>query len=136
MTQLLEVQAKALTNLSKSDYYLMRLLKSPNVWNRVEKWTIPEPNSGCLLWLGCLDTSGYAVMTGTYENRNRTPIRVARMVLTHKLGKLPTRALHICDVRCCVNENHLYEGTQQQNVRDMYNRGGRKIVRDRYGRIT
>jgi len=31
--------------------------------------------------------------------------------------------LHSCDNRCCANPNHLYEGTQLENIRDMIAKG-------------
>jgi HNH endonuclease len=44
-----------------------------------------------------------------------------RVVLERKLGR-PIKpgywALHTCDHRSCVNEDHIYEGTRKDNVRD------------------
>lgn len=31
--------------------------------------------------------------------------------------------LHICDVTMCINPDHLFLGTQKENVRDMMNKG-------------
>jgi hypothetical protein len=118
------------------DLSIIAMLKKTDTWERIEKWSIPEPNSGCFIWLGVLDTSGYAAMTGPLIDRKRVAIRVARLVLANKLQCMPVKALHTCDVRCCINENHLYDGTDKHNVHDMYNRGRRVIVRDQYGKIT
>jgi hypothetical protein len=46
---------------------------------------------------------------------------VHRLALERKLGrpiKPGFKALHTCDCKSCVNPNHLYEGTQGDNVRD------------------
>lgn len=46
---------------------------------------------------------------------------------------------HKCHNRCCVNPEHIYAGTQKQNVRDMDESGRRKQVRgskDGNSRIT
>jgi hypothetical protein len=50
---------------------------------------------------------------------------VARLVLERKLGrpiKPGYNANHDCDNPRRVNENHLYEGTQEQNMRDKFER--------------
>ena len=75
---------------------------------------------GCLLYTKSRTWDGYARMEtkGVY--------RIHVYVLEKKLGRklLPgMQALHTCDVRNCVAEDHLYEGTQRQNVQDMYQRG-------------
>lgn len=49
-----------------------------------------------------------------------------RVVLEKKLGR-PIRdgycALHTCDVRNCINPDHLWEGTQQDNIWDAQDKG-------------
>lgn len=81
---------------------------------------VPEPNSGCLLWLGYVDSKGY----GQRRWRGKT-IRVHRVAWEQAHGAIPlgVSVLHRCDVRSCANERHLYLGDQAQNVRDMYARG-------------
>ena len=122
--------------MNKSSVAMSKLLKMPDIWKRIEELSMPEPNSGCIFWLGGLDKDGYAMISGPFKKDSWVPVRIARMILTNKLKYEPLMALHTCDVRCCVNEQHLYDGTQQQNVRDMYKRGRRVIVRDQYGKIT
>ena len=74
-------------------------------------------------------------MSGKGSRSERIAVPVAKVVLTIKLGRLPTDSvLHKCDNRCCINEDHLYEGTHSQNMKDMFARGRRK--RDEYGKIV
>lgn len=80
----------------------------------------PEPNSGCWLWLGSVRPPGYGqIWDGeqTMESAHRT---------AHKLfvGKIPTGSsvLHKCDVMSCVNPDHLFLGTAQDNRTDMQNK--------------
>ena len=78
---------------------------------KIEHFGIPEPNSGCLLWLGSVDARGYAV-----TSRNQS---VARLILNTPPDLM---ALHTCDVRCCVERNHLYSGTHANNMQDIHKR--------------
>jgi hypothetical protein len=52
-------------------------------------------------------------------------IRATRLVLARKLGrpiKAGFHALHTCDWPSCVNPDHLYEGTDKDNIRDAMER--------------
>lgn len=70
----------------------------------------------CHIWNGSFE-NGYA----TYAK-----MRVSRIVLTEKLGRQlgESLALHTCDNPQCINPDHLYEGTPQDNMRDRYERDG------------
>jgi len=80
------------------------------------KW-MPEPNSGCWLWIGALDSNGYGRIN--LHGRNQTAHRVSWTI--HR-GSIPDGlcALHHCDTPACVNPDHLYLGTMKDNTRDMW----------------
>jgi hypothetical protein len=87
---------------------------------KMEYHSIPEPNSGCLLWLGGL--SGDYPCTSVQGKRRE----VHRAVLELKLGRslLPgEQACHKCDVKLCINEDHLFAGSPQDNSADMVQKG-------------
>lgn len=88
---------------------------------------IRTEDCGCRLYTRSLTWDGY----GRYDGRNF--FRVHVYVLEKKLGRELSpemQALHTCDVRNCVAENHLYEGTRSQNMHDMYARGRRVFSRE------
>lgn len=80
---------------------------------------IPEPNSGCWLWLrsvkGKKGTNNYGSI-----HRNGRSFSAHRYSWMKHLGRIPNGmfVLHKCDVRCCVNPDHLFIGTQSDNIVD------------------
>lgn len=81
----------------------------------------PEPNTGCWLWGGSLNTSGY----GNILKRTYGYSIAHRFSYFLHYGEFNSNlhVLHICDTPCCVNPNHLFLGTNNDNVRDRYNKG-------------
>ena len=80
------------------------------------------PISGCWIWMGATDQHGYGCMTVNWKN-----VRAHRFSLSVLGGvDLETEkldALHRCDTPSCVNPNHLFAGTAQVNVDDMWSKG-------------
>lgn len=79
-----------------------------------------EPDErGCKIWpRGCF-TRGYAAVD--IKELGRVKKKASRIILARRLGRTIRQgycALHTCDVRRCVNEDHIYEGTYQDNAND------------------
>lgn len=86
---------------------------------------IPVPFSGCFLWEGRLTKYGYAEV-GEKDYRHR----VHRLIMSHILGRILSKdeiVCHKCDIPSCINPNHLYVGTTQDNVRDCISRGRKHL---------
>ena len=88
-----------------------------------------EPNSGCWLWDGAPGAGGYG--TARHEGRNQKAHRVSW--IAHR-GPIPPglKALHHCDTPPCVNPDHLFLGTQLDNIADMVAKGRQRGV-SRFG---
>ena len=80
---------------------------------RFGKSYIPEPNSGCWLWIENIDNKGY----GRIQHNGK--MQLAHRISYHlHIAKTNQFVLHNCDNPCCVNPEHLYAGTQKDNMRD------------------
>lgn len=87
---------------------------------RLDARSMPEPNSGCVLWLGSYNEHGYGWMS--WQNR---PVLAHRLAWIVARGSIPQglHVLHRCDVRCCINVDHLWCDTQAANLADMRAKG-------------
>jgi hypothetical protein len=96
-------------------------VRAAPIADRLERWSIPEPNSGCTLWLGAACKHGY----GRIQVPGRGPKLAHRIAYEVKNGPIPEglKLLHKCDNPGCINPDHLQPGTQAENVADMMAKG-------------
>jgi len=89
--------------------------KPKSLKERFESKYIPEPMSGCWLWSDACHYSGY----GHFKIKNKT-VRAHRASWMIYKGDIPSPLLvcHKCDVKCCVNPDHLFLGTFKDNMVD------------------
>ncbi len=87
-------------------------------WAKVQLGSSEE----CWIWQAALKRDGY----GLFRVESYVAMRSAHRVSWEiAFGEIPTgmQVLHRCDNPPCVNPSHLWLGTQQDNIRDMNEKG-------------
>lgn len=92
---------------------------------RFEAKVLPA-SDGCHLWTGCTNRDGYGIFSPG-GNAVMVLAHRAAWVLAGRPDPTPLCLLHTCDLRLCVNVDHLIVGTRVQNNadRDTKNRTAR-----------
>jgi len=106
-------------------------------WSNVNKdGPVPAhmPHLGrCWVWMGCKHRQGYGLFSvcGEHDMAHRFAYRIAFK------QKPQLCVLHHCDNTSCVNPNHLWLGTQLQNIKDRDAKGRQVALKgdDHYARV-
>ena len=85
---------------------------------------IPEPNSGCWLWVGATNKTGY----GSFHPQRSNPTNAHRWLFKETTGMNLNglSVCHKCDLPVCVNPQHMFPGTQKENIQDAARKGRKK----------
>ncbi len=92
-----------------------------------------DPETGCLLFIGCIRKTGY----GSIRGENGKMVSAHREAWKVANGPIPKglNVLHKCDVRNCIEEDHLFLGTHADNVADMVSKNRHRAPQgSRHGR--
>lgn len=75
---------------------------------------------GCWIWQGGKNKDGYgaATVNGKYINAHRLSFKL-------NIGEIPKGMFvcHTCDTPSCINPEHLFLGTHEDNMKDMKKKG-------------
>ena len=86
---------------------------------RIAKKVSLDSSTSCWLWTGCCSSNGYGRIIIDYKT-----VGAHRAAYLAYVGHIPRGlfVLHRCDVKSCVNPEHLFLGTHQDNMTDMANK--------------
>jgi len=105
----------------------VRIPVEQRFWEKVSRRGYDE----CWPWLAGTYPRGYgkfSIAKGDLEQKKAGYMGAHRVAFRLVHGRWPENALHGCDNKACcnaLNPAHVHEGTQQQNLQEMTERGRR-----------
>lgn len=85
-------------------------------------WSKVKKTDGCWVWIGAMDHGYGEIRIG--GRAAKRPVRANRVAFAIANGRLPVGLIcHRCDNPACVRPDHLFEGTQKDNIQDASRKG-------------
>lgn len=107
-----------MTNLSPAEK--LNYLDPGVIQSAIDRIGFDIDENGCHIWRGPVSTQGYGRL---YVDHAR--FQAQRAAWVAKNGPMPITddACHKCDVRSCINPDHVFPGDRQQNMKDASSKG-------------
>ena len=103
---------------------MMNVKSGKTIKERLEYYSVPEPNSGCWLWTGTSrgPDSNHKYGSIGVNGRHKYAHRVSYFEF---IGPFDEKldVLHKCDTSLCINPQHLRLGTHKENMNDCKEKG-------------
>lgn len=93
-------------------------------------WSYVDKTDTCWLWRGSKNANGYGQLSETSGREKPKSHRAHRLSWELHYGAIPPGlcVLHRCDSPACVNPDHLFLGSQRENMHDMIRKGRKARV--------
>lgn len=98
--------------------------------DRLKAMTVKNPVSGCWEWKGTKRRGYGRTIIGSRKDGTRQNITAHRLAYETWVGEIPVgyEVCHKCDNPSCINPDHLFVGTRQDNINDR-ERKSRNIIK-------
>lgn len=94
-----------------------------SIFERLERYQVKA--DGCWGWTGTTDNRGYGVLSNRDKSTSRSPEKAHRVSFEKQFGPISDgmNICHSCDNPPCTNPDHLFQGTQKDNMNDCSAKG-------------
>jgi hypothetical protein len=89
------------------------------------KWEL-DPQTGCHLWVGSVNNSGYGQIK--HDGKTVSAHRISWLLSTGELPPPGVCVCHHCDTKLCVKFACLFLGTHKENTADMLAKGRHYVI--------
>jgi hypothetical protein len=94
-----------------------------SIFERLERYQVKR--EGCWGWTGNTDDRGYGTLSSRDKSKTLSPEKAHRVSFEGAFGPVPDglNICHHCDNPPCTNPDHLFAGTQKDNMVDCSKKG-------------